>query len=926
MDTVKFLEALYGYDAPGHIVLWTRQDKKSKWYDAKNLDVVAAAARSQAKTKDVYFGISPQDKLGALELAQKHEDEKGGKKKIGPEGTRGYAETAMACPGLWLDIDIRGEAHKNGRLPGSLEDALQLVKDFPLEPTILVHSGHGIQAWWLFSELWVFGSQEERQEAQDLVYRFQVTMKAKAEAREWEIDSTFDLARVLRLPGTFNRKLSPEPVRVLHDTPHRYNPYDFEEYLVDPTSLPRTEGEKITPVNVLAGVPQGGRDITLFKYACRLRNKGMAKEEAEILVLQAAANCTPPFPVAEAREKVASAWKYPEGSDVAQKAALLAEFPEQAFEPESIGALAVLKKQNPSEYAKIKASLKGHVNLNDLERAVNKQVADNQRLHIVEPGEQQPLLEEILPDWPLKEMRRPHNWSINENGIWRETKNGAVCACSVPIALKQRLKNLDSGEEKVELGYYRDRKWHSIIAARSTVFNRTAIVQLTNKGLPVSTETSRNLVTYLDELERENLNLLPLVRSTSHMGWAGKNFFPGAEGNIVMDAEDGGGASVISAYHQSGTAEEWLEIIEPLRKYPLPRFLLAAAFATPLMKLIGHRVFLIHLWGGTTGGKTASVKAALSVWGDPEETMATFNATKVGIERMAGLYTDLPLAIDEKQVVADKQNFVDSLVYMLGSGRGKARGAKGGGLQSWTTWRTIVFTSGEEPISSMGSTGGIKTRTLELYGVPIDNNEIATQMHNMKVYGTAGPIFIRRLMTEIETTPDLVTELFNATFKTVQSLHKDKIAAHAAAIALIIVADCLSSQWVFGAGEEEAFKQAMETGEYILTLLETARDINDSNRAYEHFFSWYNVNIAFFNRGTYNQRYGVTDGGYVYVFPTVFDQAMKEGGFNSMRILRDWGQGELIKTEVSGGKKRFQVRKYDGQRQVRYVAVKIPVD
>ena len=52
------------------------------------------------------------------------------------------------------------------------------------------------------------------------------------------------------------------------------------------------------------------------------------------------------------------------------------------------GPLAVLKKEEPAEYAKIKAELKGLVNLNDLERAVNKQIAENQKLRIVEPGDE----------------------------------------------------------------------------------------------------------------------------------------------------------------------------------------------------------------------------------------------------------------------------------------------------------------------------------------------------------------------------------------------------------------------------------------------------------------------------------------------------------------------------------------------------------
>src|SRR5690606_36666268 len=180
-------------------------------------------------------------------------------------------------------------------------------------------------------------------------------------------------------------------------------------------------------------------------------------------------------------------------------------------------ALAVLKKEEPAEYAKIKAELKGLVNLKDLERAVNKQIAENQKLRIVEAGEEPEPLENMLTELPLKELRRPYQWTINENGIWQDTKNGPICACPVPVILTQRLKNVDTGEEKVELAFYRDREWHRIKAERATVFNRTSIIQLTNKSLPVSSETAKDLVRYLTDLERENLHTLPVRRSTTSM-------------------------------------------------------------------------------------------------------------------------------------------------------------------------------------------------------------------------------------------------------------------------------------------------------------------------------------------------------------------------------------------------------------------------
>ena len=686
-----------------------------------------------------------------------------------------------------------------------------------------------------------------------------------------------------------------------------------------------SSGENIDPLKVLSGVPEGERDETLFRYACRLRAKGMAKEEALALVLQAAQNCSPPFPEDEARAKVESAWRYPEGTETDQlitKLDGLAKEPERVWSKEVIGALAILKKEEPAEYARLKAELKGLVNLNDLERAVNKQIAENQKLRIVEPGEEPEPLGNILPELPLKELRRPYQWTINENGIWQDTKNGPICACAVPVILTQRLKNVDTGEEKVELAFYRDREWNHIKAERSTVFNRTSIIQLTNKSLPVSSETAKDLVRYLTDLEKENLHSLPIRKSTNSMGWVGNNFLPGAQGDIVLDLEDGT-AAIADGYGESGALAKWIESIKPVREHHISRFMLAASFAAPLLKLVGQRVFIIHAWGGTRGGKTAALKAALSVWGCPEDLIASFNATKVGLERLAAFYCDLPLGIDERQAVGDKQSFVESLVYLLGLGKGKVRGAKGGGLQTFSQWRTVVLSTGEEPLSTGSSAGGIKTRTLELYGRPIPDEDTAMRIHQETglYFGTAGPAFVRKIL---ESDIDFRSEYMEIQ-EVLKTRFSDTMSSHITAIAIVMLADYLASQWVFGLNEDQAYEESVALAEAIAGTLESAAEADDGLRAHEYLMSWYGVNIEKFRDGAYaaSERFGMIDSNNViYIYPTVFEKALKEGGFNPNRILREWAERDWIETEIRTNKRRLKVRKYFDSRISYFVGVK----
>ena len=65
--------------------------------------------------------------------------------------------------------------------------------------------------------------------------------------------------------------------------------------------------EETGAIKALDGVPEGERDVAIYKYACRLFGKGLSKGEVTPLVLLAASRCTPPFPEKEALTKVESA-------------------------------------------------------------------------------------------------------------------------------------------------------------------------------------------------------------------------------------------------------------------------------------------------------------------------------------------------------------------------------------------------------------------------------------------------------------------------------------------------------------------------------------------------------------------------------------------------------------------------------------------
>lgn len=99
-------------------------------------------------------------------------------------------------------------------------------------------------------------------------------------------------------------------------------------------------GDRVDTAQVLAGVPERQRDSELFRLACKLRHADVPQDMAKKLVIEAAANCDPPFPEREARAKVASVYgRYsPGGGDMTQKAGA-ASWP-APLKPEALYGLA----------------------------------------------------------------------------------------------------------------------------------------------------------------------------------------------------------------------------------------------------------------------------------------------------------------------------------------------------------------------------------------------------------------------------------------------------------------------------------------------------------------------------------------------------------------------------------------------------------
>lgn len=534
-------------------------------------------------------------------------------------------------------------------------------------------------------------------------------------------------------------------------------------------------------------------------------------------------------------------------------------------------------------------------------------------------------------------LRQPEGWIYSDKGISHidEKQYTPKMVCRTPIILTQRLRSIETGEEKMEIAFKRDGTWHKAIYPRSTIFTARSITVLADLGCTVTSENAKQVVRFLAALEAENIDIIQKADATSTFGWQpGKRFIPGREQGIVLDI-DPSQKGMALAYCQVGEMEKWIETMRPHRVRDKFRFILAASFAAPLLRILKQRIFFVYNWGGSKGGKTAALKAALSAWGDPDRLMVNFNATQVGLERTASFYCDLPLGIDERQLAGRNQESLEKTIYMIASGTGKIRGSKGGGLQATHQWRTVALATGEEPLSTETSQTGVSTRVLEIYGGPFDDEKAASRMHQEAGMncGWAGPAFVERI---IGITERSICEKYEEMVKYVSGIANGKSGSHVAGISAVALADAMIDTWFFSDQDKEDQDQEDGKQEQILEVSEQSwerakqmaaailqeqmnADTGDVNEnAVQYVVDWVLQNRLYFGEKAIGTCLGTfsESGNTAYIFPSALSQALTKAGYSSRKTLKYMADKGLItsKDRTDNKGKTYQVtRRFDNR-------------
>lgn len=130
--------------------------------------------------------------------------------------SRGGKEVCTISTCLSLDIDfLCKEAHATEALPESLDD-VEDVFDLGPVPSILVNSGHGVHAHWVYKNNVVLEAGDKRaiKEYEGLRKSTHHPYVKLLKDKGWHCDSTYTIDRVWRIPGFLNWKVPENPVLV----------------------------------------------------------------------------------------------------------------------------------------------------------------------------------------------------------------------------------------------------------------------------------------------------------------------------------------------------------------------------------------------------------------------------------------------------------------------------------------------------------------------------------------------------------------------------------------------------------------------------------------------------------------------------------------------------------------------------------------
>ena len=503
----------------------------------------------------------------------------------------------------------------------------------------------------------------------------------------------------------------------------------------------------------------------------------------------------------------------------------------------------------------------------------------------------------------LQGLSFPEGYSISsKNGVEKVKGESIITVCRRPVIISGKHFDVEEKKYKVILSYMTTTgTWKNLPATSAAIVaNKNKLVDLAENGLPVTSSNATFLVDFLDAFNAKNENNFPITYTVPRCGWYnfdGKDYFIDPRRKCFMTDENKNISVVVDslsqfaqALLQVGNIKNWKHAYELAKKSPVARIMVAAAIAPILLKILGERNFLIHIYAPTRAGKTTALYLAASAIGS-EKIIRSFDATRNGLTGAAADVNDYPFLIDEKQVADSRiKEQLDTLVYSLANGIGRTKLNKDSTLKKTQDWRTIAIMTGETQLLADNVTGGANTRLLTIAApkiiLPADTcKEIRSIIKEN--YGLVFPLVINKIF---ELGFGNLRKWYNDIVDSFSKTYPNLLNDYCRYIAILTLADGLLNSVL---GVKNALADAITAAKAIFPLIPTTTEISDTAKERDFILAIIAQNQNRFIGGNVpldkmQAFYGkLDDPDFIYIAAKVVQDACNADGFNYHKLVDD---------------------------------------
>ena len=714
-EAKKFFDLLYGNLPAGSFgYLWTLPNRITYPFEVSDENQRLAMAKKAVALSDspakfsVYHGVN----CGSVRLSSSE--------RYKADDSKGLPVTLQTA--IVVDIDIRSGAHKGNpeNFPHDFETAKSLL---PLQPSILVTSGYGLHAYYIFGEAQELTDNATRKNAEELNRKMLELIRIQNPAYKKSIDAVEDLPRILRTPSTFNYKLdNAQPLcHVVETSDKRFSATEISTFLKEALSAKKLNESEVQQTRANSSntidryaspIPETDRALAMLSFI-PCSEQTYSDWIAVGMILKTNGNSCEDW----------EQWSRPDNrfkeGECAKKWTGFSEN----------GTLTIATLHRLAKFCGYSEK--------DFQREwyANNPTFSRQNSKI--PRRK-------IADCPL-DLEIPADYSLSHNGIMKllPKKGGEgyseIPVSRTPLIVTKRFAAQNSTGIEYELAFktpYVPDHWLRKTVDATTIADSKKIVSLSELGISVS--NAKLLTAYLDELINSptNAQKIKSVKIFNRPGWNGDTFvYPttSAEENYIVRRA---GIDYESIFATKGDADQWKEKFREVirgQQGCLKRIVLGACLAAPILKVIGLPNIQLHLEGTSNFAKSPLPKFGLSVFGNPKEgaLLRGWNSTEKNRLAIAAGFCDFPQGLDELESMSKRdEEALSQNIYSFALGIVNQANKRNGDVRQAEHFRSVRISTGERGILKITDKRGAFKRVVTLrVNAPLFDDEYAHKLH-----------------------------------------------------------------------------------------------------------------------------------------------------------------------------------------------------